>query len=169
VHVVVSESRVLTALHEVGLVEDLFGTGHQFHAADIFLANVEIEARVQDTWVSGGLMIEELSSADMMQLLDLRRANPSLCVGNAASLTLSLSQGYPVLVGNTGLATLPAASVYGLLDLAWIMGEVEAIVPLDRLHQCIEAVVAKERRHLHSPEVAARLQSYLTTSSTNMR
>lgn len=153
---------MLTALFEEGLIQDLFTVGHHFHVADVFLHHRDIGAEVKSHLLACGLSLDELSPTQVQRLQQLRRENPTLCVGNLASLVLSEAHTCPILAGNTGLGTMPAVVERGLLDLNWIMEELEPVVPLDRLHQSFEAIVANERYHyhLHSPEVAARLQRY---------
>lgn len=164
-HLVVSESRILTALHDVDLIEPLFSCGHHFHIADLFLAHRDIDAEVQLSLVSHGVFIEELAPGEMAQMVNLRRSNPRLCVGDAASLALSLSRKYSILVGNHGLATVPVATTHGLLDLCWVMDELEALVPVDQLHGCFETIIADNRSSLHSPGVASRLQRLSATAN----
>ena len=159
-HVLISESRLLTALHDVGLTGDLFSLGHTFHVADIFLGQRIIDQSTLNTALAHGLSVEEMSPSEMKKLMELRRAHPSLCVGNAASLTLSVVRGYPILVGNTGLATLGHDNGRSLLDICWIMDQLQSTVSPDRMLQCFEAIIEKERSHFHSPEVATRLQTY---------
>jgi len=167
VHVLISESRLLTALHDVGLTADLFTLGHSFHVADIFLGQRSIDQSTLVNLIAHGLIVDELSPAEMTKLMDMRRAHPSLCVGNAASLALSVLRGYPILVGNTGLATLGYDNGRSLLDVCWIMDQLQSTVSPDRMLHCFEAVITNERSHLHSPGVATRLQDYESALASN--
>lgn len=165
--VVISESRLLAALHEVALIEDLFATGHSFVVADIFLAQQELGSHLESSLMNLGLVVEGLSSDDMRSMAEIRRSHPGLCTGNVASLTLSLARAYPLLVGNHGLATVPAASTYGIFDICWVMDELEAAVPSNRMLECFQAVIANDRGNLHSPGVASRLQRYASMNNVN--
>ena len=161
-HVVISESTLLTALHEHDLLEDLFSIGHHFHVADLFLHHRELDEAVKTLLLSCGLDLAELSSLQMVRLKQLRGENPALCVGNLASLVLSEELGCPILAGNTGLGTMPVVVDRGLLDLRWVMDELEPRVASDRMRQSFESIVANTyyHHHLYSPEVAIRLQRY---------
>lgn len=158
--VVISESRVLTALHEVELIEDLFALGHHFHVSDIFLDQQQMDGSLELRLLSLGMIVDEMSPSEMVQAVGIRRANPGLCVGNSASLSLASARRYPLLVGNHGLATLPLAANIELLDICWIMDELETIVPVERLHECLQRIIEKDRKNLHSPGVANRLHRY---------
>lgn len=158
--VLISENRLLTALHDVGLTADLLALDHRFHVADIFLNQRSVPQQTLDAFLSYGLIVDDMTPAEMTVLKSLRCEHPTLCVGNAASLALSVSRGYPILAGNTGLAALPDIAVSGLLDLCWVMDGLETIVELGRLLSCFEAIANTERRTLYSPGVATRLQRY---------
>ena len=166
-HVVISESTLLKALHEQGLAQDLLSSGHHFHVVDIFLHQRDLSDQITDL-LGFGLLREELSPAQMGRLKQLRRVYPALCVGNLASLVLSEAFACPILAGNTGLGTMPAVADQGLLDLSWVMDELEAFISPDRMHQSFSAIVANGRYHLHlhSPEVAVRLQRYARVVSS---
>lgn len=163
-HVVISERRVLTALHKVSLIDDLFAVGHHFHMADMFLNQEALEATLQRKLIDCGMVVDQLSSSEMKHLVDIKRANPNLCVGNSASLTLSQTRSYPILVGNHGLATTPQAAAIGLLDICWVMDQLEGVIELERLRSCFEAISTAEPRSLHCPGVAMRLRRYSQVS-----
>lgn len=166
--VVVSESTILTALHEGGLAGELLSSGHHFLVADLFLHHREIDADVTDSLFASGLTLKELSPGDMSRLKELRREHAAICIGNLASLVLSEVHHCPILAGNTGLGTLSAVADRGLLALSWVMDQLEGRVATDRLRHCLEAIAANHyyRHHLHSPEIAVRLQRYSTGASS---
>ena len=167
-HVVISERRVLTALHSVALIDELFALGHHFHMVDLYFHQDGLDVTLRRKLVDCGIIVDELKSSEMPKLVSIRRSNPNLCVGNSASLALSIARGYPILVGNNGLATTPDVANQGLLDLCWVMDELEPVIALDRLRTCFEAISNQERRNLHSPGVATRLQRYAVSEQANV-
>lgn len=126
---VIAETEMLIDLHHRKMIQNLFSTGHSFHVVDIVAEQLGSEFR--DLLLAEGLSGSSLSGSEMSLAVEIFRAMPWICVGEAASLAVAEARGFALLGGSQALRELQRSHQCGTLDQAWILSEIECVAPVN--------------------------------------
>ena len=159
--VLVSDTSVLIDIERASLTGRLFELPHTFVVPDL-LYERELAGNDGPELVRRGLLVEELSGAEVAAAARLQRTDRALSVPDTFAFSLALGRGWVLLTGDGALrrrAKDTGLEMYGVL---WLLDQLEThgVCAIAELHDGLTRLSRHPRCRLPRGEIRLRLARY---------
>jgi predicted nucleic acid-binding protein len=162
VPILVSDTSVIIDLERGALLEDLFRLPFEFAVPDLLFER-ELNGALGARLVELGLIVEELSSAELARATVVRRERKRLSAPDIFAFAIAEARGWPLLSSDGDLRELATEADVECHGVLWIWDLLEGgqHLPVHRLHAGLTAIFAHPRCRLPATEVRVRLKRYV--------
>lgn len=159
--ILVSDTSVLIDIERAGLTAHLFALPHDFVVPDL-LYDRELAPHDGADLVARGLLIEDLTGAEVQAAARMRRENGALSLPDVYAFSLARERGWTLLTGDGLLRALAERAQLPMHGVLWLFDEmaVHDVCPVNDLHDGLTILSAHRRCRLPRPEINVRLQRY---------
>ena len=156
----VSDTSVLVDLERGNLLREAFQLPYRLVVPDL-LYERELREHGGDELLALGLVVVEVTSAQVADALDYRRDKPALSLPDVYALAVAATRGGTLITGDRRLRSLAMETGVPCHGLLWLLDEMHRIgVPAESLHCGLQSIREHPRCRLPAREVDRRLDTY---------
>jgi predicted nucleic acid-binding protein len=162
--VLVSDTSIIIDLDRGELLEAAFALDDDFVVPDLLFAR-ELEGEHGERLLGMGLMVEQLTAAEVTQATILRRTDQRLSLPDTFAFALAQGRAWTLLTGDRALRTVAEAQGIDVHGTLWVLDRLEQSGKFDPavLYAGLTKATAHPRCRLPRGEVDHRLKRYLAT------
>ena len=159
--VLVSDTSVLIDIERASLAGRLFELPHTFVVPDL-LYERELADDIGPELLGRGLLVEELSGAEVAAAARLQRTDRALSVPDTFAFSLALGRGWVLLTGDGALRRRAETVGLPMHGVLWLLDELEAHAVCERaeLHVGLTQLSRHPRCRLPKTQISLRLTRY---------
>jgi predicted nucleic acid-binding protein len=159
--VLVSDTSALIDLEHGDLLEVAFACGHQLIVPDLLYQN-ELEPHGGDKWKNLGLVVVDLTPAEVQFAQDVNTARPTLTLADCFALSCARRPDHILITGDKSLRNEAVAHKIPMHGVLWLLDELQAAggIPVQVLIDGLTKIVARANCRLPRDEIRKRLEAW---------